>query len=172
MLQRIPGFRQTLHYPCPSLCNHTGPRPTASPGPGNHSRPLPRFPRRRPPSRALQPLASDRLPACLPNGSLSSSASLSRRCLLSGDLEVWLSSWTESPKKDVTGTGWCACECMHGTRVSSTCARVPRGCIPGACSVGRRAAFPRVASLRLPLLRPLPLPGPPRLVLSSRLGAP
>lgn len=27
-----------------SLCNHSGPRPAASPGPGNHSPPLPRLP--------------------------------------------------------------------------------------------------------------------------------
>lgn len=125
---------QTPHYPRPGRQ-----RPSASvitpahaqqPSQGQEITPLPSPAFRRWPNAA--PATTRRWTSCLPNGSLSSSDSLlSCCCLLSGDSEVWLSSWAESPKKDVTGTAWCACECMHVNMCVPACGRGSR-CPPAA----------------------------------------
>lgn len=154
-------FGRHLIIPIPAglcRCNHSG-RPT----PSSQPRARKSLPSPPPPSASCSTGAcshSPRWTSCLPNSSLSSGSLLPLPPAL-GDSEVWLSSWAESPKKDVTGTAQCACECMCVPCAPQASVCRSQGCRPlAACFPARRSSplSARPASSLPPSLPRLCLP--------------
>lgn len=122
------------------LCNHSGPRPADSPGPGNHSPPLPRLP---PAARSGACSHSPGgPPACLTV--LSPLILLSCCCLLPGTRKCGSPAGLSLPER--------TCQVLPSVHVSALCEHVcPRHLCVGAGAAGclPHASSPRcVAALR------------------------